>query len=352
MNERKGGIVMTTTTIKSKLSAPSALHRKAIPGAMNAAALEKFGPPDVLGLSTLPVPLPGPGEVLIELHAAGVGSWDAAERDGTWKPFGRARFPLVLGTDGAGIVAARGPHVRRFAVGDRVWVSDYKNPKGGSYAEYEAVNVENVGLMPRRLDFPEAAAGLTTGLTALQGIDDALRIHKGETVLIFGATGGVGTLAVQFAKRKHARVIATATGADAAALARKLGADGVFDARRTDAVERLKALAPEGIDAVLALAGGDVLEDCLDLVKRGGRIAWPNGIWPEPKKRRTVRMSSYNAETGTHAFERLERAIIEARLKVPIAAEFSLAEAAKAHERLGEGHVLGRIVFRIRRGNR
>jgi NADPH2:quinone reductase len=341
----------TAITTKSTSPAPSALKGKAIPAAMNAAALEKFGPPNVLELHTLPVPLPGPGEVLIELHAAGVGSWDAAERDGAWKPFGRPKFPLVLGTDGAGVVVARGPHVRRFEIGDRVWASDYKNPKGGSYAEYAAVRVENVGVVPRRFDFLEAAAALTTGLTALQGIDDALRVHKGETVLIFGATGGVGTLAIQFAKRKRARVLATATGADAAALARKLGADDVFDARAADALERLKALAPEGIDAVLALAGGDYLGACLDLVKNGGRVAWPNGIWPEPKKRRTIRMLSYNAETDPHAFERLERAIIEARLKAPIAAEFPLAEAAKAHERLEQGRVLGRIVLRIRGGN-
>jgi NADPH:quinone reductase-like Zn-dependent oxidoreductase len=317
---------------------------------MSAAALDRFGPPTVLELHTLPVPLPGPGEVLIELHAAGVGSWDAAERDGTWKPYGRPKFPLVLGTDGAGVVVAQGPRVRRFAIGERVWASDYKHPKGGSYAEYAVEKVEHVAAMPRRLDFREAAAALTTGLTALQGIDDTLRVHSGETVLIFGATGGVGTLAIQFARRKGATVLATATGVDGTALAIKLGADGVFDARADDAAERLKALAPEGIDAVLALAGGEELEACLGLVKSGGRIAWPNGVWPEPKKRKTAAMLSYDGEPNPHAFERLERAIIEARLKVPIAAELSLVDAAQAHEMLAKGHVLGRIVLRIRGG--
>ncbi len=340
---------MQTITLKPTRSV---MKRKMVPLAMHAAALDRFGPPKVLALRTLQVPLPGPGEVLIELHAAGVGSWDAAERDGSWKPFGRTRFPLVLGTDGAGVVIAKGPRVRRFEIGDRVWAADYLNPKGGSYAEYGSIKVENVGLMPRRFDFAEAAACLTTGLTALQGTDDALRVHKGETVLVFGATGGVGTLAIQFAKRKGARVLATSTGADAAALAKRLGADGVFDARAKDAVDRLRDLAPDGIDAVLALAGGDELEECLDLVKPGGRIAWPNGIWPEPKKRRGIRMASYNAETGPHMFEKLERAVIEARLKVPIAATFPLAEAAKAHERLEKGHVLGRIVLRIKGGGR
>jgi NADPH2:quinone reductase len=343
---------MKTSVVKSTRATPSALQIKAIPGAMKASALEQFGLPRVLTLHTLPVPLPGPGEVLIEVHAAGVGSWDALVRDGSWRPYGRPRFPLIPGTDGAGVVVAKGPRVRRFNIGDRVWASDYKNPKGGFYAEYAAVNIENVGNMPRRLDFREAAAGMTTGLTALQGIDDALRVHKDETVLIFGSTGGVGTLAIQFAKRKRARVLATASGSEASMLAKKLGADGIFDARDADAVERLKALAPEGIDAALVLAAGDTLEACLDLVKPEGRIAYPNGVWPEPKKRRKVQVHSYNAETGQHAFERLEQAAVEALLKVPIAADFPLEHAAKAHERIEQGHIRGRIVLLIRGRNR
>jgi NADPH:quinone reductase-like Zn-dependent oxidoreductase len=217
---------------------------------------------------------------------------------------------------------------------------------------YAAVNVENVARMPRRLGYVEAAAGLTTGLTALQGIDDTLRVRKGETVLIFGATGGVGTLAIQFAKRRHARVLATASGKEAAVLAKKLGADGIFDARDADAAAQLKSLAPDGIDAALVLAGAGRLEECLDLVRPDGRIAFPTGVWPEPGKRRKVRMRSYNAETGPRAFEQLDKAAIEARLRVPVAAEFPLEQAAKAHERIQEGHILGRIVLRIRRDNR
>ncbi len=342
---------MPTTTFKTKIPATVNREDRKVPAIMNAAAMDCFGMPDILMLRTLPVPQPGPGEVLIEVHAAGVGSWDAAERDGSWKPFGRPKFPLVIGTDGAGVVVARGPRVRRFGIGDRVWASDYRNLKGGFYAEYAAVKVEQVAPLPRRFEFLEAAAGLTTGLTALQGIDDALKLRKGETVLIFGATGGVGSLAIQFAKRKGARVLATATGVEATAFAKRLGASGVFDARATDAIDRLKALAPERLDALLALAASDALDSSIDLVKHGGRVAWPNGIWPEPRKRRNVQMTAYNAETGPHAFERLERAMIDARLKVPIAAEFSLAEANKAHERLEEGQVLGRIVLRIKSRN-
>ena len=235
-----------------------------IPATMKAAALDRFGPPSVLRLHTLPVPKPGPGQVLIALHAAGVGSWDASIRDGSWQPNGRPKFPLVPGTDGAGTVVAKGPRVRRFRVGDRVYANEF-----GCYAEYVAAKVDDVGRVPPRLDLRQAGAAATTGLTALQGID-ALRLRRGQTVLIYGASGAVGTLAVQFAKRKHARLVATASGRDAMALVRRLGADAVIDARRDDAIERLRKLAPDGLDAVLVLAGSDTLEGCLDLVRAGG----------------------------------------------------------------------------------
>ncbi len=341
---------MTTILRRPLRPKASALESKRIPGAMNAVALEEFGPPRVLTLHTLPVPVPGPTEVLIELHAAGVGVWDTSVRDGSWKPAGRPRFPLVPGTDGAGVVVLRGSRVRRFKAGDRVWAYHYANPRGGFYAEYAAVDVANVGKMPRRLDMLQAGAGATTGLTALQGIDDALRAVPGETVLIFGATGAVGTLAVQFAKRHRARVIATASYTEGAELLRKLGADRVFDARSSDAAELLRQAAPDGIDAALVLAGGETLEACLDLVRQNGRIAYPNGVWPEPRKRRKIQVIAYNAEPGPREFERLEHAAARARLTVPIAETFPPDQAAKAHERLQQGHILGRIVLRIRQG--
>jgi NADPH:quinone reductase-like Zn-dependent oxidoreductase len=284
--------------------------------------------------------------VLIALHAAGVGSWDAHIRDGSWAE-GRARFPLVVGTDGAGYVLAKGARVRQFNVGDRVWAFHYKNPKGGFYAQYVAVDAQNVGRIPRQLDLPEAGAAMVTGLTALQGIDDVLKVKRGETVLVFGASGAVGTLAVQFAKRRGARVLGAASGRDGATLARRLGADAAFNSRRDDAPQRLRTLAPDGIDAALALAGGDVLEACLDQVRPGGRIAYPNGVEPEPRRRPKIRVTAYDGQVGPRELARLEKAATEARLRVPIAARFPLEQAAKAHARLEKGHVLGRIVLDI-----
>jgi NADPH:quinone reductase len=316
---------------------------RAIPATMKAAAIDKFGPPSVLKLHTLPVPKPKPDEVLIALHTAGVGVWDASIRDGSWRPGGRPKFPLVPGTDGAGVVAAKGTGVRRFKIGDRVYASGW-----GFYAEYVAVDAENVGKIPRWLDLPQAGAAAITGLTAVEGIDDALRLREGETLLIHGASGAVGTLAVQFAKRRGARVLATASGRKAAALVRQLGADAVVDVRQDDGIERLRSLAPNGFDAVLALAGGEALERCLDLVRAGGRVAYPNGIEPEPKRRRKIRFTAYDGEAGSRHFAHLNRAVTEAHLRVPIAASYSLKQAARAHKRLEQGHILGRIELKIR----
>ncbi len=318
---------------------------------MKAAAIDRFGPPKVLTLHNLSVPKPGPHDLLIALHAAGVGVWDAKLRDGSWWPGGRPKFPLVLGTDGAGIVVARGARVRRFSIGDRAWATSTSR-KGGCYAECVAVNARHVGHVPRRLDLLHAAAAAATGLTALQGVDDLLRVRPRETLLIFGASGAVGTLAIQFAKRRRARVLATVRGRRAAALVRRLGADAVIDIRDRNASERLRELAPDGIDAALALAGGDALERCLTLVRAGGRVAYPNGVEPEPRRRSKVHLLVYDAVAGPREFARLERAVAEARLRVPIAAAYPLAQAAKAHARLERGHVLGRIVLRIRRRSR
>jgi NADPH2:quinone reductase len=315
---------------------------------MKAAAIDRFGPPSVLKLQTLPIPKPGPNEVLIALHAAGVGVWDADIRDGWW-PERRPKFPLVLGTDGAGIIVSKGDRIRRFKVGDRVWAYEFTNPKGGFYAEYVAVKGQSAGLVPRQLDLLHAGAAAVTGLTALQGIDEHLRVRQGNTVLVFGASGAVGTLAVQFAKRHGARVIGTARGRASQKVVKKLGADTVIDPAEKNAAEGFRGVAPGGLDAALVLAGGKNLESLLDQMKPGGRIAYPNGVEPEPRKRPKLRIISYDAIASPRKFLRLNRAVEEARLQVQLAGVYPLAQAARAHERLKRGHVLGRMVLRIRK---
>jgi NADPH:quinone reductase-like Zn-dependent oxidoreductase len=293
------------------------------------------------------VPKPGPDEVLIAVYAAGVGVWDAEIRNGWW-PAGQPKFPLVLGTDGAGIVAETGAKVSNFHTGDRVWACEFINPQGGFYAEYAAVDAKHVGLVPKRLDLLHAGAAAVTGLTAIQGIEVHLRVRAVDTVLIFGASGAVGTLAVQFAKSYDARVIGTARGTEAKALVKKLGAHQIIDPTSDDAVEQVRAFAPNEIDAVLALAGGDTLQRLLALVRPGGRVAYPNGVEPEPKSPPKVELIPYDAQASPREFERLNHAVNAAQFQIPIAAVRTLEEAAQAHERIEKGHILGRIVLQIR----
>ena len=317
-----------------------------IPKFMRAAAIDRFGGPEALTLHSLPVPVPDPQEVLIRLHTAGVGGWDADMRGGWW-PEGQPHFPFVPGTDGAGTIAAVGSRVRRLNIGDEVYAYRFNNPKGGFYAEYVVVQANYAAPIPESLDLKRAGAIPTTGLTALQGVDDALQRKAGNTVLIHGASGGVGTLAVQFAKLRGARVLATASGADGVALVRRMGADVVVEGRTGDIVAAARLFARNGVDAVLALAGGKQLTRCLDALRKGGRLAYPNGIEPEPRKRNGIEFLSYDAVPGVDQFRRLGNAVVRARLKVPIAATFKLSEAAKAHERLAAGHVVGKVALRI-----
>jgi NADPH:quinone reductase-like Zn-dependent oxidoreductase len=240
-----------------------------------------------------------------------------------------------------------GPRVKRLAVGDLVYGFGFANPKGGFYAQYVAVRAHDVAVIPDTLDLRRAGAIAAVGLTALEGIDDALHLRRGETIIVHGASGGVGTLAVQFAKLRGARVLASASGDDGVRLAKRLGADAAVDGRHESIAVAAKMFAPSGVDAVLALAGGAGLRRCLDALRAGGRVAFPNGIEPRPRKRRGIKVVSYDGEGGVSHFQRLSRAVDAARLQVPIDSSYPLAQTAKAHRRLAKGHVLGKVILRI-----
>jgi NADPH:quinone reductase len=304
---------------------------------MRAAAIDRFGGPEVLTIHNLPIPKISAQEVLIKIDTAGVGQWDARTRDGTWAE--SKDFPLILGVDGSGVVVETGAQVRRLKKGDRVYAYSYGSPKGGFYAEYVAVSASKAALLPKSLDLLHAGGLPTIGLTALQGVDDALQIQPGETVIVHGASGNVGMIALQFAKLRGARVLATATGSDGIDLVRRLGADEAIDGKR--------GKIPDGIDAVLAFVGGKDLTRCLDALRKGGRVAYPNGVEPEPRKRKGIKMKAYDAITGVREFERLGRAVEEAKLEVPIAATFKLEDAANAHRFIEKGHVIGKVVIRM-----
>ena len=307
---------------------------------MLAATIDRRG---VVSIREIPVPSVGRREVRIAVTTSGVGSWDAEMR-----PEGPNRF-LVPGTDGAGVVAAVGSRIQRFRVGDRVYSYSYENRKGGFHAQDVVVDAKKVARVPRGLDLEKAGAIATTGLTALQGVDDALRLRKGENVIVHGASGGVGSLALQFAKWRGARVLATASGRDGLALVRRLGADAAVDGKHEDLLAAARRFAPDGVDAVLAFVGGKSLVQCLDALKtRGGRLAYPNGVEPVPRERRGLKTTAYDGMPGVREFARLNRAVVAARLKVPIAKIYPLSHAAAAYKLVKKGHVLGKVVLRFR----
>jgi len=156
-------------------------------------------------------------------------------------------------------------------------------------------------------------------------------------------------MAVQFAKLQGADVVGIARGHQATSLVRRLGADKAIDWTSRDLVDQLRDAAPEGFDAVLALAGGPVLEKCLELVRTGGRVAWPNVVEPVPRRQRNLRMIPYDAQAGPRQIAGLKQAAEKSGLQVPLGGVFALDQAAQAHERLENDQVLGRIALRIRR---
>jgi NADPH:quinone reductase len=312
-----------------------------VPDTMRAAAIDRGGGPEVLTIHHLPTPKPGAGQVLIAVRVAGIGVWEADEREHPGKSW---HFPAVLGSDAAGTIAAIGPGVHGLRVGEAVY-----GVVNGSYAEYATARAENVTHIPRGMSLEQAGALAISGLSAMQGLDDALELKPHQTVIIHGASGAVGTLAVQLAKLRGARVLATATSDDGAALVRRLGADEVVNGRTGDIAAAAKRFAPQGVDAVLGLAGGDALEHCIDALRHDGRgrVAYLYGMEPLPRPRYNITMILYSFRPAADSLERLNKAVEAGKIQVPIAAEYPLAQAAEAHTRLQAGHLLGKIVLRV-----
>jgi NADPH:quinone reductase len=314
---------------------------------MRAVAIDRFDGVDALNVKTLPVPEVGPQEVLIRVECSGVGVWDPFEMSGGFhEEMGQeASFPYVPGSDCAGTVVAVGDGVERFSKGDRVYAFTLLNPKGGSYAEYVAVDQAAVSPIPGGLSTDDAGVMPTDAMTALRGLEDVLQVQKGESLMIFGASGGIGHLAIQLAKRIGARVFAVASGDDGVRLASRLGADKAINGRTVDVLAAARAFAPQGLDAALVTAGGEATDRALEAVRDGGRVAFPEGVLPEPQARDSVEAKSYNGVPDTEAIEELNRLIAAGPFEVEVGARFDLDHAAEAL-RAALGHHLGKVALR------
>lgn len=314
------------------------------PQQMKAMAIDEFGSPDKLTLHTLPVPTVDAGEVLIRVEVAGVGVWDAMEREGKLA-YNEVHFPRVLGGECAGTIAAVGDGVERFAVGDHVYAQSFMNDKGGSYAQYVVVSEKTVAPIPDGLDMLMAGGLPIAGATALSNLN-ALGTGAGTKLMLWGASGGVGHVALQLAKRMGAHVFAIASGADGVELAQQLGADEAVDGHSDDVVQRARAFAPDGFDTALVLVSGDNVQSTLLLVRPGGIISFPNGVMPEPKAPDGVELKKANGFADPLLFDQLNQLVSINQFQVRIAQTFPLLSAPQAFEVMKQ-HYLGKIVLRV-----
>ena len=299
---------------------------------MRAIAIDDFG--TTPGLHDLPVPEPGPGEVLVRVHASSINGFDRSVVSGGVKDMMEYRFPLILGMDFAGIIQAVGPDASRFAIGNRVFGVALKPVLGaGAFAEYVAVS-EGFGIarVPDGLDLPVAGALGLAGTAALMAIE-AVAPKAGETVLVSGAKGGVGVIATQLAAARGAEVIATARPGGDADFVRGLGAAHTVD-YGADLATAVRAIRPEGVHALLHFAGDG--QQLADLLVPGGRIASAMGLRPEQLAGREVSVTSIMAMP---AAERLEQLAMEAagRLVIPIQRTYRLEQVPQALDEFAAG---------------
>ena len=315
---------------------------------MRAIRVHQYGGPEQLKLEQVPRPEPAPGEVLIRVYAAGVLPAEWKARQGLFHAFRPAVFPYIPGSAVAGVVAAAGPGVTAFQVGQAVFGRSVQ----GTYAEYTTTAVEPpaltrqtfsiLALKPAALSFEEAATISGGATTAWQALFADGGLQSGQRVLIHGAAGGVGSFAVQFARWKGAHVIGTASRANLE-FVRSLGAEVAIDCSATPFEQ-----VAQDVDLVLDTIGGETLRRSLEVVKPGGTLV---SLLEQPSQQRAQERgirAMNNAALPTSEHLRIIAQLIEAgEVKPTIERVFALHEAPQAHRLSQTGHGRGRIVLHI-----
>ena len=306
---------------------------------MRAVVIESHGAAPVV--REIPDPVPGQGEVLVRIAAASLNPFDRFVASGAAKTFMEYRFPVVLGRDYAGTIEALGEGAEGFTVGDRVFgtiASPFLGP--GGLAERIAVPAaHNIARVPPALELEPAAAIGLAGSAAHAAVD-AVDPRPGQTVLVSGATGGVGSLATQLTAARGATVIATAGSEEGQAFVRDLGAQHVVD-YSGDVIAQIRAIAPNGVDAIIHLAGDGVA--LADLLVPGGRIASTAGVGPEAFEGRDLTAIRANADPT--ALPAVAELAAKGELKVPIHRTYTLDEAPGVFA--AWPHALGKSVVKI-----
>ncbi|MDP4209845.1 MAG: NADP-dependent oxidoreductase [Bacteroidota bacterium] len=316
---------------------------------MKAVYINEFGGRDKLLYSEdFPKPEVKEGEVLVRIRAASINPVDRHIREGHLAKMFPHHFPLILGWDMAGVVEETGHSARRFAVGDNVYAYA-RRPfvENGTYAEYISLPESYLASMPQSLTFEESASVPLTGLTAYQALYEKGKICEKQVVLILGASGGVGSMAVQMARIAETQIIALAGSSNAAYL-KELGADEALNYDQEDWVERFNALVPEKADLVFDCSGGTTLSRAHYCVKPGGTLVSIAGqANPALVASLKIQFAYHFVEPNSLQLEQLATMLNSHKLKTHLNTILPLEETAKAHELIETGHTRGKIVLSI-----
>src|SRR3954464_5602314 len=318
---------------------PSAAGSRKTQVMMKAVVAHEYGAPDVLKFEEVPRPEPKENEILVKVVASAVNPADPLTLSGKYaREFG-THLPLIPGYDIAGVVEKTGAKVSKFRRGDAV----YGYPTfGGGWAEYVIVSEKEVALKPKSLDFIQAAAVPMGALTAWQALVDVAQLQAGQTILIHGGSGGVGSFAIQIAKARGAHVIATASTANQDLL-KQLGADVAVDYTKT----KFEDVAKD-VDAVLDPVGKETLARSYGVVKKGGivmsLVARPD---PAELQKRGIRGTGISSHADADDLSEVAQLIDAGNIKPIVTEVLSLTDAVKAQQQAATHHTRGKVVLRV-----
>jgi len=308
---------------------------------MKAVVVHEYGGPEVLKYEEVPRPEPKEDQILVRVIAAGVNPVDAMIRSGMFAKYEKDVFPIIPGADIAGVVEKVGSKITKFKAGDPVFA--YVSLKGGGgYAEYALGTERDTAAKPKSLSYVEAAAVPIVALTAWQALVDAARLGASQTALIHGGSGGVGSFAIQIAKARGAKVIATASTANQELL-KELGADVAIDYTK----QKFEDIAKD-VDVVLDSVGRDTLARSYGVVKKGGFIV---SIVARPTQaeldKHGIRGAFISVEPTSDELGEIGKLIDQKKIKVIVSQTFPLSDAAKAQEQVATGHTRGKVVLKV-----
>lgn len=312
---------------------------------MKAVQIRQYGGKEVLELNqNAPKPVAGDGQVLVEVHAASLNPVDWKIRAGYLKEMAPLTMPATLGGDVSGIVAAVGASASHLKVGDRVYGYASRLSGGsGSFAEFVAAKPTTLALAPRNAGFVEAAALPLVGASALQAIEQHIKLQRGQKILIHGGAGGIGSVAIRLAKSIGAYVAATAN-ADDRAYVQELGADEVIDYKKEAFEAKLK-----NFDAVFDTIGGDTMEKSFKVLRKGGTLVSMLGPPSSELAQKTgVTAIGQLTHITTEALKRLAQLVDGGTIKVRVGKVFPLDKSKEAFDLLEEGHARGKVVLEIK----